>query len=92
MDRVHDKLISSGYVFTGHTESGDRYVRESFTIYHSGHMLVVIRGRGMIRTFPEDRLAHFSVEDIEKQAGILPRNFDGKEDRTNYDYPTKRRP
>lgn len=88
---VHDKLIEAGYTFTGHASGGDRYTRSEYVIFHSGHMLIVMRG-GMARPFKEDRLLFFTVSDMEKQVAIRPRSFDGKEDTTNYDYDRRRRP
>lgn len=82
---VHAKLISAGYEHVGKNEAGDRYVKGPFTIYHSGYMLVVIRGYGIIRTFNENRLLFFSVADLERQAAIMLVRRTGREDKTNYD-------
>ena len=82
---VSAKLLSAGYEHVGKNEAGDRYVKGPFTIYHSGYMLVVIRGYGMIRTFNENRLLFFSVADLERQSSILPVRRTGREDKTNYD-------
>lgn len=82
---VHAKLINAGYEHVGKNEAGDRYVKGPFTIYHSGYMVFIIRGQGMIRNFREDRLLFYSVSDLERQASIRPIARTGREDMTNYD-------
>ena len=86
---IRKKLTDAGYAFLGHTYVGDRYRRGNFTVYHSGYLLMFIREGGMIRSFPDDRLCFFTVEDMEKQTSALVRRFDMKEETANYDYGRK---
>lgn len=83
---VHGKLTAAGYSFVCRTEAGRKYVKDSFIIYHSGYMLIVIRRGGMTRAFNVDRLLFFSVNDLERQINIRPSGYLGKEDKMNYDY------
>ena len=89
---IHKILIDAGYTYDGKNETGDRYHNGNYTVYHSGHMLIFRREGGMTRPFREDRLNHFTVADMERQTGIIPRVFNGEEDKVNYDFPNKRRP
>ena len=86
---VRNKFIEAGYTDEGRTPYGERYRRDGYTVYHSGYYLIFIRKGGMTRPFNVDRLLYFSVQDLEKQTGIKPRPFDGKEDITSYDYGRK---
>jgi len=86
---IHTKLTDAGYRYEGRSYVGDRYRRGDFTVYHSGHLLIFVRDGGMIRSFPEDRLCFFTVEDMEKQTSALVRRFDMKEETANYDYGRK---
>ena len=89
MTDIKDKFIEAGYTYVGHTCYGDKFVRENYTVYHSGYFLFFLRNGSMTRAFRDDRLLFFSVADLEKQTGIIPRPYDGREDRTNYDYRRK---
>ena len=86
---IHQKMLDSGYTYQGHTYVGDKYTRGPFTVYHSGYLLMFIREGGMIRSFPDDRLCFFTVEDMERQTSALVRRFDMKEETANYDYYRK---
>ena len=83
---IHTILTEAGYSYSCWTEAGRKYVRDSFTIYHSGYMLIVIRKGGMTRAFNVDRLLFFTVNDLERQINVRPSGYLGKEDKTNYDY------
>lgn len=83
---IHSKLTDSGYTCRGRTYVGEKYTRGPFTVYHSGYLLVFVRDGGMIRTFPEDRLCFFTVEDMERQTSAIVRRFDMKEETASYDY------
>ena len=86
---VKKKLTEAGYTFEGRSYVGDRYRRGNFTVYHSGHLLMFVRDGGMIRSFPEDRLCFFSVEEMERQTCMILRRFDMKEETASYDYGRK---
>ena len=86
---IRNKFIEAGYTCDGRTPYGIRYRRPGYTVYHSGYFLIFIREGGMTRPFREDRLLFFTVADLEKQTGIKPRPYDGKEDVTSYDYGRK---
>ena len=86
---IRNKFIEAGYTYEGHTCYGDKFTREGYTVYHSGYYLFFLRNGSMTRAFPDDRLCFFTVADLERQTGIIPRTYDGKEDRTNYDYKRK---
>ena len=79
------KLIDSGYEYKGITEAGKWYKKGGYDVHHSGHMLI-FRCKGIHRGFNENRLDHFSVEDIERQIRIIPDRYTGKEKALNYDY------
>ena len=82
---THEKLIAAGYAYCGRTEAGEKYVKDDFSVYYSGSMLIFLRSGGMARPFREDRLCFFSVSDLERQTGVIPRPYDGKEDRSSYE-------
>ena len=86
---VHTILTEAGYSYSCRTEAGRRYVREGYTVYHSGHMLVCIRHGGMTRAFPVDRLEFFSMREIERQVAIRPSGMYYREERANYDIPRR---
>ena len=89
MTDIRSRFTEAGYTYEGRTCYGDRFTKAPFTVYHSGYYLFFIRGNNMTRAFRDDRLLFFTVADLEKQTGIIPRPFDGKEDSTNYDYGRK---
>ena len=89
MTDIRSRFTEAGYTYEGRTCYGDKFTKAPFTVYHSGYYLFFIRGNGMTRAFREDRLLFFTVADLERQTGIIPRAFDGKEDKTNYDYGRK---
>ena len=83
------KFIEAGYTDMGNTYVGHRYTKGAFSVYHSGHLLIFLREGGLARSFPVDRLEHFSVADMERQTVMILRRFDMKEEVTNYDYYRK---
>jgi len=78
------KLRESGYEYKGRTEAGQWYRKDGYDVHHSGHMLF-FRHDGMTRWFNEDRLEHFTVQDMERQVRIIPNRYTGKEVYLNYD-------
>lgn len=82
------KLRDSGYEYKGRTEAGEWYRKGEYNVHHSGHMLI-FRYKGISRGFNEDRLHHFTVQDIERQVRIIPDRYTGEEKALNYDYKRK---
>ena len=86
---IHSKLTEAGYTFEGRSYVGEKYSKGISTVYHSGYLLIFVRDGGMVRSFPEDRLCFFTVEDMERQTSALVRRFDMKEETASYDYGRK---
>ena len=89
MTEINSALQEAGYAYVCTSEAGKRYVRDGWTVYHSGHMLIFVRKGGMTRSFSEDRLRYFTVGDMEKQVDIRPSGMFYREERNSYDI-TKR--
>ena len=82
--QIERNLTENGYVRVNDNEAGARFVKGCDGVYVSGHM-VFVRSCGYLRAFSEDKAKHLGIRMMEIQARKLPRPFDGKEDKTNYD-------
>lgn len=72
MNDITDRLIKAGYRPEGGCEAGQRFRRDNFTVYISGHWLFFMCG-DHLRSFPTDKLENFSVRDMEWQTAYVPR-------------------
>lgn len=85
--QIEQMAANFGYTRKNDTEAGAWFSRGTDAVLVSGYM-VFVRVNGMTRAFPIDKALMLGMNMMERLARMRPQPFSGKEDRTNYSFPT----